>query len=226
MTTFWDDVWIKDKPLKDTFKRLVQLESNLNAKVADRVTWNGERSAPNWSWVREIRGRTRAELNELEGMFSTIKMKIEKEDYWSWKLSGSGTFSTHTLTKHIMSSSYPTIVSNIPTQRNVLVPKKLGVFIWRARRERLSVLFELDKRGIDLHSILCPVCDDMIETVDHALFSCKKVREIWDKVFMWWGIGTNQKSLDDMLNGFSYLQCSELGVKIWQATIWTSIYLI
>ncbi|XP_071727895.1 uncharacterized mitochondrial protein AtMg00310-like [Rutidosis leptorrhynchoides] len=36
---FWEDVWVKDKALKDIFKRLVLLRSNLNASVADRVIW-------------------------------------------------------------------------------------------------------------------------------------------------------------------------------------------
>ncbi|XP_071712391.1 uncharacterized protein [Rutidosis leptorrhynchoides] len=40
-TSFWEDVWIKDKPLKDVFKRLVRLETNIKASVADRVIWDG-----------------------------------------------------------------------------------------------------------------------------------------------------------------------------------------
>ncbi|XP_071704328.1 uncharacterized protein [Rutidosis leptorrhynchoides] len=131
-------------------------------------------------------------------------MLVDKDDFWSWKLCGSVYFNS----KESTSS------------------KKVGVFVWRVRWERLPGLSELDKRGIDLHSVLCPLCDDAVETVDHALFSCKKVREIWDKVFKWWGFVYNQQSLHNILNGSSRVQCSENDVKIWQAMIWVSVYLI
>ncbi|XP_071738700.1 uncharacterized protein [Rutidosis leptorrhynchoides] len=107
-------------------------------------------------------------------------------------------------------------------KRISLFQKKVEVFVWRARRNRLPVLSELDKRGIDLHSVLCPLCDDEVETVNHALLSCKKVREIWEKVFMWWDIVYNQQSLEDILGESPHLQCSEDGAKIWQAMIWAS----
>ncbi|XP_071719324.1 uncharacterized protein [Rutidosis leptorrhynchoides] len=194
--------------------------------VADRVTWNGENCCSNWSWVREITGRTRGELIELEGLISGARMEVDKQDCWSWKLCGTGIFSTSSLTKFIMKSCYPTTASCIPTQKNYLAPKKVGIFAWRARRKRLPVFFELDKRGIDLHSVLCPLCDDEIETVDHALFSCTKVREVWDKIFNWRGVTSNQLNLDGILGGSVNLQLSKVGEKIWQAMIWTSLYLI
>ncbi|XP_071714931.1 uncharacterized protein [Rutidosis leptorrhynchoides] len=160
-TIFWEDVWIKDNALKDTYKRLVRLEANVNVAVSDRFIWDGHRCSSNWVWSRAVTGRT-----------------------------------------------------------------KVGVLVWRARRGRLAVLFELDKRVVDLNSILCPLCDDAVETVSHALFACKLVREIWDKVLKWWGMDSTQHNIDNILCGSSYLPCSSVGEKIWQAMVWTSVYLI
>ncbi|XP_071727597.1 uncharacterized protein [Rutidosis leptorrhynchoides] len=117
----------------------------------------------------------------------------------------------------------------LATLRNNFIPLKVGVFVWRARRNRFPVLFELDKRGIDLHSVLCPLCDNSIETVEHTLFSCPKVWEIWDKVLKWWGINSSsygRLSFDSLLRGESTLQCSIFSAKVWQAMMWTSFYLI
>ncbi|XP_071699141.1 uncharacterized protein [Rutidosis leptorrhynchoides] len=153
-------------------------------------------------------------------------MAPEKEDSWTWNLCGSGKFTTKSLTKQIMAKCFPPNASNIITQKNDFVPIKVGVFIWRARRGRLPVLFELDKRGVDLNSVLCPLCNDGVETVSHALFECKLVREIWDRVFKWWGMDSTQHNIDNILCGNSYLPCSSVGEKIWKAMVWTSVYLI
>ncbi|XP_071719017.1 uncharacterized protein [Rutidosis leptorrhynchoides] len=153
-------------------------------------------------------------------------MDSEKEDSFSWKLCESGVFTTKKLTKHIMSKVYPSRNISLATMRNNFVPKKVEVFVWRAKRERLSVLCELDKRGIDLHSILCPLCDGDIESVRQSLFSCTNVREIWKKVRDWWGFDSVGLSFDNLLCGFVPLSYSELGSNLWLAVEWICVYLI
>lgn len=55
---------------------------------------------------------------------------------------------------------------------NKLLLIKVSVFVWRVCKGRIHVRAELDSKGIDLHSVLCPSCDDEIK--------------IWDRVFNWW----------------------------------------
>ncbi|XP_071738709.1 uncharacterized protein [Rutidosis leptorrhynchoides] len=112
-TKFWDEVWIKDKPLKEVFARLVRLESNANASVEDRLCYNGKKCVPTWCWLHEVSGRTKGEQGELELLLSSLVMVPGKDDSWVWKLSGSNKFSTQSLTKHIMSSFYPPNASNM-----------------------------------------------------------------------------------------------------------------
>ncbi|GJV21443.1 RNA-directed DNA polymerase, eukaryota, reverse transcriptase zinc-binding domain protein [Tanacetum coccineum] len=69
---------------------------------------------------------------------------------------------------------------------NKLVPKKVNIFIWRALRGRLSVRVELDRRGMDLDSVLCPSCNDVVETCAHCLINCDLAMGVWDKIFDWW----------------------------------------
>ncbi|XP_071727973.1 uncharacterized protein [Rutidosis leptorrhynchoides] len=113
------------------------------------------------------------------------------------------------------------------TMRNNLVPKKLEVFVWRARQRRLPTLIELGKRDIDLHSVRCPLCDDDLETVDHSIIFCKHVIGIWDRVFGWWGFGNmSNLSINEILQGNCNSPSTSLGNKIWQAVEWVSAYLI
>ncbi|XP_071727306.1 uncharacterized protein [Rutidosis leptorrhynchoides] len=115
----------------------------------------------------------------------------------------------------------------VETLRNNFIPKKVEIFIWRSRKKRIPTLIELDKRGIDLHSVRCPLCDDGVESVDYALLFCKKVFEIWEKVFKWWGFNVfSSASLCEILQGSSIGAMTDLGSKIWQAVLWSCCYLI
>ncbi|XP_071704650.1 uncharacterized protein [Rutidosis leptorrhynchoides] len=115
----------------------------------------------------------------------------------------------------------------VETLRNNFIPKKVEIFIWRSRKKRIPTLVELDKRGIDLHSVRCPLCDDEVESVDLALLFCKEVFGIWEKVFKWWGLNVfSSASLFEILQGSSIGNMTTLGSKIWQAVLWSCCYLI
>ena len=82
-----------------------------------------------------------------------------------------------------------------------VVPKKVCIFVWRARLGRLSVRSELDKRGIDLDSIICPRCESEEETIDHALVKCNKVETLWSQVGRWWKIDVDRCcSIEELVN--------------------------
>ncbi|XP_071728580.1 uncharacterized protein [Rutidosis leptorrhynchoides] len=111
------------------------------------------------------------------------------------------------------------------TDLNPFVPKKVGIFIWRAKKNRLPVRVELDRKGIDLHSTRCPVCDDDIETLHHSLISCKFASIIWDKVRRWWKFDQlHISSLSDIASCSNPKLNTTLGVSIWQAVVWVTSY--
>ncbi|GJV63536.1 ribonuclease H-like domain-containing protein [Tanacetum coccineum] len=64
---------------------------------------------------------------------------------------------------------------------------------WITRR--LSVISKLDKRDIALDSLLCPTCNDVVDTINHCLVLCNMASHIWEKMFDWWKIAP--------VNGFS-----------------------
>ncbi|XP_071713734.1 uncharacterized protein [Rutidosis leptorrhynchoides] len=86
---------------------------------------------------------------------------------------------------------------------------------------------ELDKRDIDLHSVLCPLCDDDLETVDHSIVFCKHAIEIWDRVYKWWNMGSFASfNIHEVLGEESCPGSSAFGEKIWLAVQWISAYII
>ncbi|XP_071727171.1 uncharacterized protein [Rutidosis leptorrhynchoides] len=225
-TSFWNDTWNGNEALKLKFKRLSRLETDINASVKDRVIWDGSKGVGNWSWAREPSGRATGELQGLSEMLFGAVLNPEKKDSWRWTPSSNGTFTTKVLTDLINSRLLPSIDLYCETLRNKLVPKKVEVFVWRARKLRLPVLVELDKRGVDLHSVRCPLCDDDIESVNHSLISCRHASEVWCKVFDWWGRGgVPFVNIGDLFLDSGQTN-SFVGKSIWQAVVWTCSYLI
>lgn len=92
------------------------------------------------------------------------------------------------------------------------MPRKVNIFIWRLRLSRIPVRVVLDCIGMDLDSLLCPCCQDIVESVDHCFIWCKWVQEGWGKIFKWWSMGSfNGGSIEDLMlhkrrNGFCKTQ--------------------
>ena len=74
------------------------------------------------------------------------------------------------------------------TRWNRFVPIKVNVFAWRLGLNKTPTRANLDKRGIDIHSLLCPVYDLVAESVGHLFFFCQMAREIWKQIGRWWGL--------------------------------------
>ncbi|XP_071703987.1 uncharacterized protein [Rutidosis leptorrhynchoides] len=211
------------------YSRLFRCNQNPSAKVSERAGWDGSKCVGAWSWKCTLRGRTKAEFEDLSRLLNTVIITPGKDDSWRWMIDGNcnNSFATSVLSNLIRGKLFPPFSNLVLTQRNKMVSKKIEVFVWRAKRKRLPVLSELDKRGIDLHTVLCPLCNNDIETVDHSLLSCKNAYEIWVKVLKWLGFNnTPHPSLEELFSGKTSIQTSDLCAKIWQAVIWVCGYLI
>ena len=76
------------------------------------------------------------------------------------------------------------------TRWNSLVPIKVNVMIWRVERDRLPTRLNLRDKGIDLDSLLCPICGLVGESTEHLFAACTQLVEIWSKIARWWSEST------------------------------------
>ncbi|XP_071714515.1 uncharacterized protein [Rutidosis leptorrhynchoides] len=225
-TYFWNDLWIGNEVLKSKFKRLARLDNNLQVSVKDRVRMEGAKWVGDWACVRNPSRRASGELEKLNKLMDSVRLQPQKADGWRWSLCSNGAFTTGSLTSQINTKLLSPGQGNVETLRNYLVLEKIEVFVWRARRKRLTVMTELDKRGVDLNSVRCPLCDDAIESVDHSLMSCKHSHDVWHKIFEWWGRSwVPFTNFEDLFIDTGQAS-SDLGKYIWQALLWTCNYLI
>ncbi|XP_023731502.1 uncharacterized protein LOC111879273 [Lactuca sativa] len=72
------------------------------------------------------------------------------------------------------------------------VPKKVVSFIWRAKQGRIPSAEALQKRNIPVSSILCGLCRNKEESVDHILTSCTLARDTINMVLNWCDIPVNE----------------------------------
>ncbi|XP_071729394.1 uncharacterized protein [Rutidosis leptorrhynchoides] len=143
-----------------------------------------------WNWKRDPSGRVISEFEGLRELLAAVYVDRSKSDSWKWALSSNGKFSVKNLSVILDEQFLGTPVAPLATLRNRLVPKKLEIFVWRSLKGRLPVRLELDKRGIDLNSLRCPLCDNDLESVDHVLVSCIKASKVWERIFKWWKMGS------------------------------------
>ncbi|XP_071712558.1 uncharacterized protein [Rutidosis leptorrhynchoides] len=231
--SFWNDIWIGDVCLKDKFSRLWRIDNNQDCTVRDRLLCVENGYVEAWDWIRQPRGRAAGDLVNFPGhhilsrLLADFKFDSSGRDSWRWHPGSNGCFYTSKLTSMIDEKTLISGANSGETLRNNLTPKKVEIFVWRARKKRLPILIELDKRGIDLHSVRCPLCDGDIESVDHSILSCKLASEVWSKVFDWWGLPFHSNiDIGEIFVEHPNLAYSTHSSKIWQAVTWICGYLI
>ncbi|XP_071705366.1 uncharacterized protein [Rutidosis leptorrhynchoides] len=172
---FWLDSWTGTAALQSVFSRLYALETDKYVKVRDRVINTDGVITGQWHWTRELRGRALCDLDELTKLIERVHFQPNSQDNWKWLLSSDGIFTAKVLSGLIDEKWLPNSYNAHVISRNNVVHQKVWIYAWKAIQKRLPVRVEIDKRDIDLDSLLCPICGDEVETVEHSISTCKKV---------------------------------------------------
>nr|GEU56188.1 reverse transcriptase domain, reverse transcriptase zinc-binding domain protein [Tanacetum cinerariifolium] len=106
-------------------------------------------------------------------------------DTWQWALGSSG-FSVASARSLIDSKTLDTDL--IATRWICCISIKVNIFIRRLMLNKLPSKVNLDRRGIDVGSFLCPICQLDVETINHIFFSCDMVLELWAMLARWWSL--------------------------------------
>ncbi|GJT98978.1 RNA-directed DNA polymerase, eukaryota, reverse transcriptase zinc-binding domain protein [Tanacetum coccineum] len=105
-------------------------------------------------------------------------------DRWSWSLVGSGDFSVSSVRKFIDDVLLPK--TSTKTSWIKAVPIKINVHAWKVKHDYLPTRFKISCRGMEIDSILCPLCECSAESSRHLFFSCKFVSDVMRKISRWW----------------------------------------
>ncbi|GJT60835.1 RNA-directed DNA polymerase, eukaryota [Tanacetum coccineum] len=181
-TKFWDDIWIGSKPLKLLFPRIYALDNIKDASICMKLN---EPSLDN-NFRRSIRGGIeQSQFKKLTDLLIPIVLN-PCPDRWFWSLEGSGEFSVASIRRFIDDQRLLTVDSKTLWIKSV--PIKVNILAWKIKLEALPTRFNISRRGIEIDSILCPICDRGVESTRHIFFSCCLVRQIARKICSWWDI--------------------------------------
>ncbi|GJV06066.1 RNA-directed DNA polymerase, eukaryota [Tanacetum coccineum] len=200
-TKFWYDTWVGNVSLQQQYPRLFRLALNRDCMIRD--CWNN-----GWrlDWSRHISSGTNANhLASLYNQLSDFSLN-NSEDTWIWSF-GTSTFSVKSTHEHIDHCSLPN--GGFETRWNRLLPKKINIFIWRVLRDRLPSRWNLSRKGVDVVSLSCPVCDCGIETIHHSLWFCSLATTVWNRVLVWLDLPSpNLANIQDLYSWLDDLHIS------------------
>ncbi|GJU93381.1 RNA-directed DNA polymerase, eukaryota [Tanacetum coccineum] len=203
----WIEDPVKVEIQKNTFRRL-PMEGEESEQYID-ICMEGEESE------QYIDICNRLEMVQLSQM----------HDRWFWSLVGTGEFSVKSV-RNLVDDTLLHLDSS-PTRWIKMIPIKVNVFVWRVRMDKLPTRLNLSLRGVDIPSILCPVCDVVVESTSHILFSCPLARDVLCKVMTWWDLDTpNILSYEEWLCWFSNLHIHKQAKIILEGVFYVMWWLI
>ncbi|GKA74058.1 reverse transcriptase domain, reverse transcriptase zinc-binding domain protein [Tanacetum coccineum] len=222
----WLDRWAYEGKLCNRFPRLYHLDSR-KEREADKGRYVDYEWRWEWEWVREIRGRGCKEFDDLMNLLQNVVIHNDCRDQWKWKLREDGVFTVKDLTKLVEERTLRIENGGQETLWNKWVPKKVNIFVWRVLKGRIPVREELDKRGIDLDTTLCPCCDSVVESCVHSLVFFSFAMSVWEKIFSLWKLGSvNAFSIGEIFAANGNVVIPNYSSHLWQAVIWTTGYFI
>ena len=139
------------------------------------------------SFLRRI-PRSGAELEQFNDMSNSLVgfQLPTMKDRWVCSLTGSGEFSVASIRKFVDDHLLPDVSSKFCWRK--IVPIKVNILAWKIKLDYLPTRFNLSRRGLDIHSILCPICENHTETSSHIFFACSVARDILSNIASWWDV--------------------------------------
>nr|GEV35580.1 RNA-directed DNA polymerase, eukaryota [Tanacetum cinerariifolium] len=107
-------------------------------------------------------------------------------DRWIWTLVGSSEFFVSSVRKIIDDTLLPSV--NSKTRWINVVPIKINVLAWKVKYDYLQTRLNLSRRGMEIDSILCPICERSVEFSRHLFFSCRFICGVMQKIMRWWNM--------------------------------------
>jgi hypothetical protein len=230
-TSFWEDSWAGDIPLRDSFPRLFSISLQKVASVADLWNANGMEGW-NLCWRRRLFEWEKVLLNDLLAIINLFRPS-EDEDEWRWKAEEEGVFT--------VKSTYGLMSTKLLMRRDLgedqifsfkaiwksPAPSKVAGLAWLVLLDRVPTRENLFRRKIiqGEEDQCCVFCGEHTESVQHLFVYCGFVLQIWEQVFVWLRLNFSlPHSISSMLNLLGTTSGSKHSrkgmVMIWSAVIW------
>ncbi|GJX88544.1 RNA-directed DNA polymerase, eukaryota [Tanacetum coccineum] len=107
--------------------------------------------------------------DKLQGSVD-LSLRRTIRDRWVWDLNRSGFFRVKDVRNLLDESFLPKDAT--ATRWIKYMPIKINVFSWMVSLDRLPTRLNLERRNVQVPSLMCPICNSALEDTSHLLFSC------------------------------------------------------
>ncbi|GJZ49248.1 RNA-directed DNA polymerase, eukaryota, reverse transcriptase zinc-binding domain protein [Tanacetum coccineum] len=181
-TRFWEDIWFGSTPLRLQFPCIYLLDTDRNCPIANRIPLLHS------DWITMLRRSPRGgvELAQFDALNSSIGnvLLTDQCDSWQWNLDVVAGFSVASVRSLVDDTTLHGDL--VATRWNRNIPIKVNVFLCRLYLNKLPSKVNLDRKGVEVGSILCPSCLLDVETVNHIFFNCEMAKDLWSLLAKWW----------------------------------------
>nr|GEZ82569.1 hypothetical protein [Tanacetum cinerariifolium] len=204
-TRFWEDTWCENTPFKLQFPRIYNLDIERNFLIANRIPLLHY----DWSTVLRRIPKGGVKSNQFEALKAAIGnvFLTDQSDTWQWTLNVDAGYSV--ASARVLVDDTVLEACLVATRWNRHIPIKVNVFLWRLNINKLPSRVNLDMKGIEVGSLLCPTCQLDVKMVNH-IFSIVR----WPKIFgLYWlsgGTWIFQFALTSRIGMIGLLMCIKL----------------
>ncbi|KAK3220416.1 hypothetical protein Dsin_014386 [Dipteronia sinensis] len=156
-----------------------------------------------------------------------IVIRKSVSDTLAWTFCANGMFSVKSFRRGledplIESCSYHSLIWQ------GICPPKIEIFVWQLLRGRVIVRKVLQEFGYGpTPSLLCPICNEGEETIDHLFLLCPWSWKLWKYCMDWWEVVSYMNnSLKNWFLGWSGLSISAKERRAWNTLFFTTTWTI
>jgi hypothetical protein len=188
-TRFWEDHWLRDQPLSETFPNLylVSLDQNITVKEVSLMGVRGLR------FRRAHVGVRREQWMGLCNLCANIVLSNEP-DRLSWKLTGTGVFTVKSMYQALQNYG----VVPYKFMWKIKIPMRVKTFLWLILKKSILTRDVLLHRGGSCPKN-CLFCGSN-ETIDHLFFACPLARYVWNVISVSFGFNRPFSNVQECVN--------------------------
>ncbi|XP_058211464.1 uncharacterized protein LOC131323632 [Rhododendron vialii] len=225
-TSFWEHVWLRDRPLKEEFPRLFLISSQKESSVRSVKEGSGIML---WKLQYRKRRLNVMETNlseELHRRLALVTLDQTKRDVLQWKWIDDKRFSSRSVYRQWeqMLQSRNQVLGSL--WKN-LCPPKVEIFSWIAIQDRTPTRSLLSNRNIvqEGQSVSYPLCSLHVETPEHLFLYCQFSWNTWSFIMDWWHMSwVCPKLISDLALWWFDIGFRNLEKNVWEATFYATLW--